>query len=62
MKFKMDRFGIKMSLCNIHFSITNNWKYKGWNKAKFLFWQGVNIFGQRFLIIILFGIVFGFTL
>ena len=36
--------------------IINNWKYKGWGNAKFLYWKSINRCGHRFFVIILFGI------
>jgi len=38
------------------FKFVNNWKYKGWNNSKFLFLTGINVFGRRFFVIIVFGL------
>lgn len=38
------------------FKFINNWKYRGWHNAKFLCWSGINIYQQKFLVLIIFGI------
>lgn len=42
----------------MNIKIVNNWVYKGWDNAKFLWWKSTNIFNQECLVCIIFGIAF----